>query len=68
MLENLVSRGGTFPGSQKNRFSSEPIENVKALKTKAMETQNASVKLFAEGGIPYKSTKRKRSKSTKKDI
>ena len=38
MLENLVSVGGTFPGSQKNRFSSEPIENVKTLKTKAMET------------------------------
>ena len=68
MLENLVSGGRTFPGSQKNRFSSEPIENVKTLKTRAIETQNASVKLFAEGGIPFKSIKRKRSKSTKKDI
>ncbi len=61
LLENLISGGMTLPGSQKNRFSSEPIENVKTLKTKAIETQNASVKLFAEGAMSYKSANRKRS-------
>ena len=68
LLESLISGGITLPGSQKNRFSSEPIENVKTLKTEAMETQNASVKLFAEGATSEKSTTSKSSKSPKKDI
>ena len=67
ILENLIVGIKTLPGSQKDRFSSEPCENMTTLKTKVMEKQNASVSLFLQNASGKYRGKMKRSTVGKKD-
>tara|TARA_B100000902_G_scaffold57571_1_gene64465 strand:+ start:1972 stop:2685 length:714 start_codon:yes stop_codon:yes gene_type:complete len=66
LIVNLISGVAPIPGSQKDRFSSEPIENLTTLKTKAVEKKNASVNLFIKNSIENKSSKTRKVLSAKK--
>ncbi|MED5531041.1 MAG: NADH-quinone oxidoreductase subunit NuoE [Pseudomonadota bacterium] len=67
LITNLISGVAPMPGSQKNRFASEPIENLTTLKAKAVEKKNASVSLFIRNSIKKKSSKARKVLSSKKD-
>ena len=56
LLDNLIE-GDPEPGSQKNRFSSEPEGFFNSTKIKIEENNNASVKLFLETSIRKKTKK-----------
>ena len=67
LIANLISGVSPMPGSQMNRFASEPIENLTTLKAKAVEKKNASVNLFIKNSIKKKSSKARKVLSSKKD-
>ena len=56
ILDDLIE-GHPEPGSQKNRFSSEPEGFFNSTKIKIEENNNASVKLFLETSIRKKTKK-----------